>query len=138
MAGGDKDYPEHFAAGLKPHAVREKYYFACFQQAVNRIVDISSHVEKKIEGNLVNKAQGPAGDTGAKLKARLAQRKQRLALLEGDDAAASRSYIREFVLAENRELGAKYGLAYAEAFHYIGPPRSPVEEYIRRNARPPG
>src|SRR5512140_651385 len=28
MAGMDKDYPEHFAAGLKPHSVTEKYYFA--------------------------------------------------------------------------------------------------------------
>src|SRR2546425_7801857 len=30
MAGRDKDYPEHFAAGLQPHAVNEKYYFARF------------------------------------------------------------------------------------------------------------
>ncbi len=28
MAGRNHDYPEQFAAGLKPHAVREKYYFA--------------------------------------------------------------------------------------------------------------
>ncbi len=28
MAGGGKDYPEHFDAGLKPHAVREKYYYS--------------------------------------------------------------------------------------------------------------
>ena len=28
MAGGNLDYPEHFAAGLKPYSVSEKYYFA--------------------------------------------------------------------------------------------------------------
>jgi LmbE family N-acetylglucosaminyl deacetylase len=28
MAAMSKDYPEHFAAGLTPHGVREKYYFA--------------------------------------------------------------------------------------------------------------
>src|SRR5438874_11664313 len=28
MAGSRLDYPEHFAAGLKPHGVREKYCFA--------------------------------------------------------------------------------------------------------------
>ena len=28
MAGGHLDMPEHFAAGLKPHSVSEKYYFA--------------------------------------------------------------------------------------------------------------
>ena len=42
MSAGDKDFPEHFLAGLKPHAVREKYYFARFQQRVNRVVDIGS------------------------------------------------------------------------------------------------
>ena len=28
MSGGHLDMPEHFAAGLKPHSVSEKYYFA--------------------------------------------------------------------------------------------------------------
>ena len=49
MAGGTKDYPEHFAAGLKPHGVREKYYFSRFQQRVNRVVDIGSTLERKID-----------------------------------------------------------------------------------------
>src|SRR5262249_46030625 len=48
MAAGDKDYTEHFAAGLKPHAVTEKYYFARFQQRVNRVVDIGPTFEKKV------------------------------------------------------------------------------------------
>ena len=61
MAGMDKDYPEHFAAGLKPKSVQEKYYFARGPQLVNRAVDIGAYVEKKIDANLVNKAQGPAG-----------------------------------------------------------------------------
>jgi LmbE family N-acetylglucosaminyl deacetylase len=39
MAGGPKDYPEHFDAGLKPHSVNEKYYFARGPQYVNRVVD---------------------------------------------------------------------------------------------------
>ena len=43
MAGGHLDFPEHFAAGLKPHAVSEKYYYARGPQAVNRVVDISTH-----------------------------------------------------------------------------------------------
>ena len=59
MAGAGKDYPEHFAAGLKPKSVREKYYHARGPQMVNRVVDISSVVEKKIDAILVNKAQGP-------------------------------------------------------------------------------
>src|SRR5947209_5499183 len=48
MAGGNLDLPEHFAAGLKPHAISEKYYFARGPQMVNRVVDISSTIDKKL------------------------------------------------------------------------------------------
>jgi len=136
MAVADKDYPEHFAAGLKPHGVREKYYFARGPQLVNRVVDITDFVEGKIDANLVNKTQGPAGETGAKLRRRLAEEKKRLPLLGNDDRTASREYIRQFVLDRDAETGKRYGLKYAEAFHYIGREASKVEEYIKRNAVP--
>jgi hypothetical protein len=64
----------------------------------------------------------------------LAARHQKLPLLGDDDLTAERNYIREFVLARDRELGKKYGVAYAEQFHYIGPERDPVEEYVKKNA----
>jgi LmbE family N-acetylglucosaminyl deacetylase len=136
MAGGSKDYPEHFEAGLKPHGVKEKYYFARFQQRINRIVDIDPWVERKIDVNIENKAQGPAGETGAKLKARLDREGKRLPLLGSDAVSASRNYIREFVLERDRETGKRHGLNYAEQFHYIGPAENRVQEYIRKNAVP--
>jgi len=134
MAGMGKDYPEHFAAGLQPHGVREKYYFARGPQLVNRVVDIGGVIEKKIEVNRANKAQGPAGNSGARLRAELASRNLRLPLLGNDDETASREYIREFLLRADREVGRKYGLEYAEQFHYIGPEPSPVEDYIKQHA----
>jgi LmbE family N-acetylglucosaminyl deacetylase len=134
MAGGSKDYPEHFAAGLAPHAVKEKYYFARFQQRVNRVVDISSTVDDKINANLENQAQGPAGNNGVRLRESLGARNLRLPLLDGDDLAANRNYIREFVLRDNREIGRRYGLEYAEQFHYIGPEPDAVAAYVSRNA----
>jgi len=136
MAGGGKDYPEHFAAGLAPHSVKERYYFARFQQRVNRVVDISPWVERKIDLNLENKAQGPAGDHGQRLRARLEAEGRRLPLLGQDDALANRNYIRQFVLQRDRDTGKRHGLTYAEQFHYIGPEQNPVEEYIRKNAVP--
>jgi len=136
MANGDKDYPEHFAAGLGPHAVREKYYFARFQQRVNRVVDISSTVEKKVDVLLMNKAQGPAGEAGARLRASLAERRLRLPLLGDDDVTANRQYIKEFVLKGDAELGRQHGLRYAERFHYIGPDQPQVEEYVKQHAVP--
>jgi LmbE family N-acetylglucosaminyl deacetylase len=136
MAAGDKDFPEHFSAGLKPHAVTEKYYFARFQQRVNRVVDIGSTFEKKVDVLLMNKAQGPAGEAGAKLKADLATRKLRLPLLGSDDQTANREYIKRFVLKRDVELGGKYGLAAAEQFHYIGPDTSELDGYVKQNAVP--
>jgi LmbE family N-acetylglucosaminyl deacetylase len=136
MAGGDKDYPEHFDAGLKPHSVTTKYYHARGPQLVNRIVDISSVIDTKVAANLANRAQGPAGEAGARLRARLAAEGKRLPMLGDDDATANREYIKQVVLKKDRELGSKYGLQYAEAYHYIGPPTASeeLEELIRRNA----
>jgi len=48
MSGGHLDMPEHFAAGLKPHSVSEKYYFARGPQLVNRVVDIGPTFETKL------------------------------------------------------------------------------------------
>src|SRR6185437_2383395 len=39
MAGREHDYPEQFAAGLKTHAVSQKYYYAR-HPAITRVVDI--------------------------------------------------------------------------------------------------
>ena len=135
MAGGSKDYPEHFAAGLQPHAVREKYYFSRFQQRVNRVVDIASTVERKIDVNLENKAQGPAGENGARLRQRLEREGKRLPLLGTNDAEANRNYIREFVLNRDSEIARRYGLQWAEQFHYIGPEEDRVNQHIREHAR---
>lgn len=136
MSGMRKDYPEHFDAGLEPHPVREKYYYARGPQLVNRVVDISGVMERKIAVNALNVAQGPAGRTGAELKARLAARGLRLPVLGEDEETANREYIRRFVLEQDAEIGARHGVKYAEAFHYIGPEPSKLDQYIQKNAVP--
>jgi LmbE family N-acetylglucosaminyl deacetylase len=121
MAGMDKDYPEHFAAGLQPHTVRERYYWAARRhQPYNRIVDITAAIETKVAALSVNKAQGPAGSSGSRLRARLAAQGLRLPELDGDAEAADRAYIRCFVLPTFQELGQTYGVGYAEPFFYVG------------------
>src|SRR5262249_17118730 len=134
MAGRAHDYPEQFAAGLEPHAVREKYYYAT-RPEITRVVDISAGVAQKVEANRANQAKGPGGRHGSQLRAELAKKNQRLPLLGDDDATADRNYIKEFLLARNRELGRKHGVEYAEAFHYIGPATSRlIEDYIQSHA----
>ena len=135
MAGREHDYPEHFAAGLKTHAVREKYYYAR-HPVVTRVVDISTTVDNKVEANRCNRAKGPGGGHGSRLRKELAARNLRLPLLGDDDVTAERAYIKEFMLARDRELGRKYGVEYAEQFHYIGPPVSRIDDYIKKNAVP--
>ena len=146
MAGTDKDYPEHFVGRLEPHSVLEKYYFARGPQRVNRVVDIGPWIDWKVEANLANKAQGPSGQNGARLKARLALQKLRLPVLGDDDDTANREYIKRIVLdydskhqrgvPSDREVGRKYGLEWAEVFHYIGPSESLLDRYIKENAVP--
>src|SRR5438045_6837354 len=73
MAGREHDYPEQFAAGLKTHAVKEKYYYAR-HPVVTRVVDISAVVDRKVEANRCNRAKGPAGGHGSRLRKELAAR----------------------------------------------------------------
>src|SRR5438445_12048940 len=119
MAGRAHDYPEQFAAGLAPHTVQEKYYYAR-RPEITRIVDVSGVLEQMIDANRANRAKGPAGAHGSQLRAELARRGQKLPLLGDDDVAADRNYIKQFVLARRRALGQPPGVQYAEAFHHIG------------------
>jgi len=133
MAGAVADYPEHLEV-VKPHSVKEMYYFARGPQIINRVVDTSKFIDTKIESNIVCKTQGPGGDTGARLRKTLADQGKKLPLLGNDDKTANYNYIKEFVLDLDKKTGQKYGLEWAEAYHYIGPAPSPIDEYIKKNA----
>ena len=100
------------------------------------MVEISTVFDQKVEANLANVTQGPAGETGAALRKRLAEQKLKLPILGADDATANRQYTKHIVLREDAELGHRYGLAYAEPFHYIGPKPSMLDDYIKQNAVP--
>jgi LmbE family N-acetylglucosaminyl deacetylase len=136
-AGRAHDYPEHLAAGLLPYAVKEKYYYAR-RPEVNRVVDVSGVLDQMIDANRANRAKGPAGNHGSRLRAELAKQGKKLPLLGDDDVTADRNYIREFILARRRALGQKHGVAYAEAYHHIGggTGRSVADQYVEKNAVP--
>jgi LmbE family N-acetylglucosaminyl deacetylase len=136
MAGSEWDYPEHFRAGLTAHSVGDKYYFARGPQLVNRVVDVASYMDKKVYANLANVTQGPAGNNGAALRKRLADRKLKLPLLGNDDETANRQYTKQFALARDRTRGQAHGLEYAEYFHYVPADESELESYVSKNAVP--
>ncbi len=140
MAGGGKDYAEHYKIGLQPARVREKYYHARSPQGhnlVNRIVDISSYIDHKTRGNVANRGKGPAGSAGSRLRQELARQDKRLPMLGSDDATADFQYVKQLLMEDWRLLGQRFGLQYAEAFRYIGPEANHsanIRRYADQNA----
>jgi len=113
--------------------VSEKYYFARGPQLVNRVVDIGPTFETKLA--CLRTCRTMVMHMIKDLNASLAERKLHVPAL----SAAGRDAINEFTKAtleaSDRATGRKFGLDYAEAFHYIGPNRS-LDEYIALHAVP--
>jgi len=139
FADGRLDYTEHFAAGLKPQRVKEKYYFARGPQLVNRVVDISTTIEQKLAA--IRTCKTMIYHMVRRLEADLAQRNLRLPMLSEDVDAAIRTFIDLQFRDAAARVGQKYGLQYAEAFHYFGPESayymgSALDEFTKKNAVP--
>ena len=136
-AGSTNDFHEHFEAWLQPWTVGERYYFHAHpDQAFNRVVDITPHIDKKIDAIVGCRSQGN-GNAGSKLQARLRSEGRRLPLLGDDDRTADRAYAREFLLQPYREYAKGHDFEYGERFFYAGPPAqtdSAVEDYITTHA----
>jgi LmbE family N-acetylglucosaminyl deacetylase len=133
MSAGHLDFPEHFAAGLKPHRVREKYYYARGPQLVNRVVDISTTIDQKL--NAIGANRTMLGNMVRELQAELLQRGLKLPQLEGAATEAIRAYADLQFREAAASCGREHGLAYAEKFHYIGTD-TPLDEYLRKHAVP--
>lgn len=132
MAETRTEYPEQLEV-VEPHLVKEMYYYARGPQDVNRVVDISKFIDIKVESNIVCKTQGEGGDSGSRLRKKLADEGKKLPILGNDDNTANFNYIKEFVLDSDKMNGEKYGLEWAECFHYIGPVADKTDEYIEKN-----
>jgi len=133
MSGGHLDMPEHFAVGLKPHSVSEKYYFARGPQLVNRVVDIGPTFETKLA--CLRACRTMVTHMIKDLNAALVERKLRVPAFSGVGSAAIDEYTKVALETKDRAAGWKFGLDYAEAFHYIGPDRS-MDEYLAGHAVP--
>lgn len=131
MSGGHLDLPEHFAAGLKPHSVSEKYYFARGPQLVNRVVDIGPTFGAKVAH--LRSCKTMVTHMMKDLNDALRHKQLRIPALSGDENAAIEEYVKVALETQDRAVGRKYGLEYAEPFHYIGPDTL-FQDYISRNA----
>ena len=130
MAAGHLDFPEHFAAGLAPHGVSERYYYARGPQLVNRVVDVTSTINRKMAAIRANKTM--IGNMVRTYRDQLARKGTKLPELEGDEERAIRAYADLRFRRRNAQIGKPYGLDYAEAYHYIGPDTS-MDEYVEEH-----
>jgi LmbE family N-acetylglucosaminyl deacetylase len=131
MSGGLLDFPEQFDAGLRPHSISEKYYFARGPQQVNRVVDIGPLVEQK--NAAIESCETMITHMVKDLQDSLAERGLRVAAFGGKQETANQEFIQAAFVARDRATGEKYGLSSAEEFHYIGPDPS-LDDYIARHA----
>lgn len=117
MAGYAKEYPEHLLAGVTPYAVSDRYYFARGPQIVNRAVDITKYLDKKLTA--ICAAQTAMRQLVQELRAYLARRGVLLEWLEGEDEVAVEEYARRQTISRDQRVGARLGLGAAEEFHYL-------------------
>ncbi len=119
MSGGALDLPEHFEAGLKPHSVTEKYYFARGPQLVNRAVDIAPTLDQKRAA--IRSCRTMITHMVKDLNVSLAERKLRLPALDGDPDRAIDEFITVMLERRDRAAGQRYGLEAAEEFPLYRP-----------------
>ena len=143
MAGMNTDYPEQLEV-VEPHSVIERYYYARGPQVINRVVDISNFIDRKVEANMAVISQGGGGNAGSLLRKKLAAEGKKLPLLGNDDKSADFSYIKNLMLDKfsetlrgvpsDKKIGEQYGLEWAERFRYFGPHKSNIQDFISKNA----
>lgn len=139
MAGGHLDMPEHFAAGLKPHSVSEKYYFARGPQLVNRVVDIGPTFETKLA--CLRSCRTMVTHMIKDLNASLAERKQQVLALSQPMATrltSSRKWRWKLAIAPPAENS---GSTMRNHFTTLGPidpwtSTSPVMRCLFNQSRP--
>lgn len=109
-------HPEHLAAGLEPHFVVEKYFYACGLANANRIVDVSDTLALRIAALAEHKSQVAFLVEGVLRQARLAGLDVATVMPQAarDPLAALAWAIETRAAEEGRAIGVRYG----EAFRY--------------------
>ena len=133
MAGIPTHYPEFEESGNMPYTVNERYYMSFHpNQPFNRIVDINSTKEQKINAIVNSKSQG-GGGWGSEIRKQLAKERKRIPMFGNDDETANREFVKNFVMDYYSKFDGmdQYGLEYAERFYYIDARKTEVKTKIK-------
>ena len=107
-------HPEHRDAGLESHYVGEQYFFAKAPQDVNKAVDISAYIDRKIEALCQHVSQMEL--TVAGLQVDLAASGLELPALANADPKDYRPVIEAMIRTWAAGVGRRHGMAFAEEF----------------------
>ena len=105
---------EHHDEGLEPHYVGEQYFFAKTPLDVNKAVDISAYVDRKIEALCQHVSQMEL--TVAGLQVDLAASGLELPALANADPKGCRPVIDTMIRTWAAGVGRRHGMAFAEEF----------------------
>ncbi len=109
-------HPEHLAEGLEPHRVTERYWYSKAGWQTNRLVDISSAMDKKLAALYAYECQMVLTVDEFLDQARAAGVDE--AQFAPIDPTDYRPWIEMGMRSVNAKLGAEIGADYAEAFRY--------------------
>lgn len=109
-------HPEHRDEGLAPHLVTEYYYFAKSSERVDKIVDITDYIDKKIDALCAHDSQMKLtiDDMKMTLAAAGVQPDTLVALDRDNYRPVLEIYIKQWA----ESVGAKGGCQYGEEFRH--------------------
>lgn len=109
-------YPEQLEQGLKPVMVPERYFFAKHPNAINKIVDVSDFIDRKIEALLAHDSQMKMMVDELRISIEITGlHEQLLALLDRDNV---RPGLEMLVRMHAEKIGQRSGYKYGEEFRY--------------------
>ena len=115
-------HPEHLAAGLEPHFVVEKYFYANDAGNTNKIVDVSDTLATRIAALAEHKSQVVFLVEGVLRQARLAGLDKTTAFgvraVMPEAAAYPLALLTWAIQTQAAEVGRAIGVRYGEAFRY--------------------
>jgi LmbE family N-acetylglucosaminyl deacetylase len=110
-------HPEHRGQGLTPHYVGERYFFAKSPRDVNKAIDISGYIDRKIDALCEHVSQMEM--TVADLKVELAASGLDIPFLADADPRDFRPVIETQIKAWGISVGRRHGFGYAEEFRRV-------------------
>jgi LmbE family N-acetylglucosaminyl deacetylase len=113
----DKHHPEHFADGLAPHGVYERWYFARRVVEVTDAIDIATTIDRKIDAALAHDMMLRHYVHQLRLQARTGG--HTIDVLERARDGDLRPFMDSLIRGGARSTGKRHGLEFAEEFRVV-------------------